>query len=132
MSNSADARTESPFACDMTAIEASRRGQHIATTGELFSAVEEIRELPNGYAFRLPNESDVLTKAAKFIALERLCCPFFGFALEAEPEVGPLWLSLTGRGGVKPFIMAEIGEHLREPVISPVAVSHSEQRLPKA
>ncbi|HEY0174711.1 MAG TPA: hypothetical protein VGB98_27085 [Pyrinomonadaceae bacterium] len=116
MSDGTGGGTQSPFACDMTAIEASQRGPHIATTGELFRAVEEIRELPNGYAFRLPNESDVLTKAAKFIALERLCCPFFGFTLEAEPEAGPLWLSLTGRDGVKPFIMAEIGEHLREPI----------------
>lgn len=119
MSDSNGGRTESPFACDMSAIEASQRGQHVATTGGLFRAVEEIRELPNGYAFRLPDESDVLTRAAKFIALERLCCPFFGFTLEAEPEVGSLWLSLTGRDGVKPFIMAEIGEHLREPIIKP-------------
>ncbi len=119
MSTSADGRTESPFACDMTAIEASQRGQHIATIDELFRAVEEIRELSNGYAFRLPNESDVLINAAKFIALERLCCPFFGFTLEAEPEVGSLWLSLTGRDGVKPFIMAEIGGHLSGSVIKP-------------
>ncbi|MCA1622132.1 MAG: hypothetical protein LC795_23250 [Acidobacteria bacterium] len=119
-----DAETEkvSPFACDMNAIEASQRGQHIATIDGLFRAVEEIRELSNGYAFRLPNESDVLIKAAKFIALERLCCPFFGFTLEAEPEVGSLWLSLIGREGVKPFIVAEIGDHL----IKSLAVSISD------
>ena len=119
MSNSTDGKTESPFACDMTAIEASQRGQHIATIDELFRAVEEIRELSNGFAFRLPNEADALIKAAKFIALERLCCPFFGFTLEAEPEVGSLWLSLTGRDGVKPFIVAEIGGHLSGSVIKP-------------
>jgi hypothetical protein len=119
MSDSTDGRTESPFACDMTAIEASQRGRHVATIDELFRAVGEIRELPNGYAFRLPNESDVLIKAAKFIALERLCCPFFGFTLEAEPEVGSLWLSLTGRDGVKPFIVAEIGGHLSVSVAKP-------------
>jgi hypothetical protein len=119
MSNSTDVRTESPFACDMTAIEASQRGQHLATIDELFRAVEEIRELPNGYAFRLPDEADVLIKAANFIALERLCCPFFGFTLEAEPEIGSLWLSLTGRDGVKPFVVAEIVGHLSGSVIKP-------------
>jgi hypothetical protein len=41
-----------------------------------------------------------------------LCCPFFGFALEMEPEGGAVWLSLTGREGVKPFIIAEIGNYL--------------------
>lgn len=118
MNNSTDGKTGSPFACDMTAIEASQRGQHVATIDELFRAVEEIRELPNGYAFRLPDGPDVLIKAAKFIALERLCCPFFGFTLEAEPEVGSLWLSLTGRDGVKPFIRAEIGGHLSDSYVA--------------
>lgn len=103
---------ESPFACDMTAIGADQRDGHLANINELFRTVANIRELPNGYSFRLPNESNVLLKAAQFIALERRCCPFFGFALEIESEGGAVWLSLTGREGVKPFIMAEIGSHL--------------------
>ena len=41
-----------------------------------------------------------------------VCCPFFGFGLEIEREGGSVWLSLTGREGVEPFIMAEIGDHL--------------------
>jgi hypothetical protein len=112
-----NAEKVSPFACDMSAIEPDRRGEHIAMIDELFRAVEDIRELPNGYAFRLSNESDLLHKAAKFIALERLCCPFLGFAIEVEPEGGAVWLSLTGRDGVKPFIVAEIGDHLTKPTI---------------
>ena len=96
----------------MTAIAAEYRDEHAANTDKLFRAVQEIRELPNGYSFRLPNQSDILVTAAQFIALERLCCPFFGFGLEVEREGGAIWLSLTGRDGVKPFIMAEIGGHL--------------------
>ena len=103
---------QSPFACDMTAIAADQRDAHLATINKLFRAVESIRELPNGYSVRLPNESDVLLTAVKFIAFERLCCPFFDFSLEIEREGGAVWLSLTGREGVKPFIMAEIGHHL--------------------
>jgi hypothetical protein len=102
----------SPFACDMTAIAADQRDAHLATINKLFRSVESLRELPNGYRVRLPNESNVLLTAAKFIALERLCCPFFDFSLEIEGEGGAVWLSLTGREGVKPFIMAEIGHHL--------------------
>jgi hypothetical protein len=104
--------TESPFACEMSAIAPENRGAHLATIETLFRRVEEIRELPAGYAFRLPNEAEILVIAAQFIALERLCCPFFGFGLEIEREGGAAWLSLTGREGVKPFIIAEIGEHL--------------------
>ena len=117
--NDANAEKVSPFACDMSAIEPDRRGEHIATIDELFRAVENIRELLNGYAFRLANEPDVLFMTAKFIALERLCCPFFGFANEVEPEGGAVWLNLTGRDGVKPFIVAEIGDHLTKSAIRP-------------
>lgn len=103
---------ESPFACDMSAIAADQRNAHIETIGKLFRTVESIRELSNGYAFRLPNNQEALLITAEFISLERQCCPFFGFELELEREGGPAWLSLTGREGVKPFIMAEIGDHL--------------------
>jgi len=104
---------ESPFACNMSAIPPAERSLHRAAIEEVFGAVEEIRELPDGYAFRLPGSSDWLWKVADFIAKERLCCPFFGFGLELEPEGGALWLRLTGREGVKPFILAEIGSALR-------------------
>ena len=103
---------ESPFACDMTAIAPEQRGAHIATIKKLFGSVQSSRELPDGYAFELSNDSDVLLTAAGFIALERLCCPFFGFELQVEREGGSVWLSLKGRDGVKPFIIAEIGEYL--------------------
>lgn len=103
---------ESPFACDMTAIAPEERGTHIAMIEKLFGLVQSTRELPNGYAFEIPNESDVLFTASRFIVNERLCCPFFDFALEIEREGGPMWLCLKGRDGVKPFIMAEVGEYL--------------------
>ena len=92
----------------MSAIEKGRREQHIATGKEVFRAVMEIRELPNGYAFRLFDEPDVLVKTAEFISLEKLCCPFLGFVIEVETEGGPVWLRLTGREGVKAFIREEV------------------------
>ena len=58
-------------------------------------------------------------KVAEFIANERLCCPFFGFTVEIEPEGGALWLHLTGRDGVKPFIQAEVGAALNGSVAQP-------------
>ena len=106
----------SPYRCDMNAIDPGQRKQHIATAVALFGAVQEIRELPNGYAFRLPNDASLLLKATEFITLERLCCPFFGFGLEVEPEGGPVWLRLTGGAGIKPFIHAEIDGALNRTV----------------
>jgi hypothetical protein len=108
MKDEVHATKESPIACDMGAIDPGLRASHVATGAQLFRAVEEIRELPDGYAFRLPPDSDPLLKAAEFISLERLCCPFLGFALEVGPEGGPVWVRLTGREGVKAFIREEV------------------------
>ena len=116
MTTTATSEIRSPFRCDMSAIEPAQREQHIATAVAVFRAVEAIHELPNGYAFRLPNEATVLRQTAEFIVREKVCCPFFGFTVEVEPEGGPLWLRLTGAEGIKPFIQAEIGAALPETV----------------
>jgi hypothetical protein len=67
-------------------------------------ATLEIQELPMGYAVGLPNDCAVLLQIAEFISLERLCCPFFHFEIQIEPDAGPVWLRLTGRQGVKQFL----------------------------
>ncbi len=48
----------------------------------------------------------MLLTIAAFIADERLCCPFFHFRLDIEPEQGPIWLQLTGTEDVKPFLQS--------------------------
>ena len=95
----------------MTAIAQEQRPGHQANIHKLFGAVADVKELDDGYKFRLSHTSEILMTAAEFIMLERLCCPFFNFRLDIEAE-GGIWLSITGREGVKPFIVAEIGEHL--------------------
>ena len=109
MTSGTNAVKESPIACDMSAIEPGLRARHVATGRQVFDAASEVRELSDGYAFRLPAEADALPKAVEFISLEKLCCPFLRFTLEAEPEGGPAWLRLTGREGVKTFIREEVG-----------------------
>ena len=85
----------------------------------LFHLVRRVDELPDGYAFSLPSETDALLLAAEFVALERLCCPFFDFRLEVEREGGEVRLILTGREGVKPFIQAEVGQYVSQIVLAP-------------
>ena len=85
-----------------------------ASTDQISEAVSAADRAFAAWSRTTPAErSSMLLKLADFIAKERLCCPFFGFALQLEPEGGELWLSLTGREGVKPFIQAEIGGALR-------------------
>ncbi len=102
------------IACDLSASEAEHRDQSIMTAKQLFALVQEVRELPDGYALRLPNDTDTFLQTARFIAHERQCCPFLSFSLELNAEIGPLWLHLTGRAGAKPFSQAELGLLLDE------------------
>ena len=93
------------FACNMGALTKSERAVHAKLGQALFIGVQEQRELRNGYAFRLPPAK--LETAARWIALEQKCCPFFTFELELARDAGPLWIRITGSEGVKAFIRAE-------------------------
>ena len=107
----------SVLACDLTAIPSDERGRHGEVARQIFAAVQAAHEEPAGLAFRLPPEPAVLLLAAEFVARESRCCPFFGFAIELEPDGGPLWLRLTGRPEVKAFARAEFGALLLDGVL---------------
>ncbi len=100
---------EPPFACNMQAMNAEQRQRYDGLAKQLQMTIREIKELPNGYAFRLPSETSTVKDAAEWITYERLCCPFFDFGLAVERNGGAMWLRLTGREGVKPFIRSEFG-----------------------
>ncbi len=103
------AKKESPFACNMSALDAEGRRRHKIVMEQMRAAIKEVKELSDGYGFRLTAEQSTILLTSEFIARERLCCPFFTFELVAEQEDGPLWLHLRGREGVKDFIKIELG-----------------------
>lgn len=95
------------LACTIDAIPKEQRPLHQANAERLFASAQEIRELATGYVWRLLNETDLLQTVAAFIRYERLCCPFFHFKLEVEPNQGPIWFSITGAVDVKEFLQSE-------------------------
>jgi hypothetical protein len=100
-------KSESPIACIPRAMNDKQLIRHKQLMKQIQNSVEEVKELSNGYGFRFSSKSTSFLELAEFITLERLCCPFFNFALELEPDEGPLWLKITGRPGVKEFVQAE-------------------------
>lgn len=96
-----------PLACDLTAIPLAQRVKHAAATARLLHVLaDEILPLPDGYRFRFAPEH--IGAVAAFVSRERLCCPFLRFTIELSPGHGPLWLTLTGREGVRKFLAAEL------------------------
>lgn len=55
----------------------------------LTDAVEEVRELDDGYEFQLPGDSRWLEEGGRLLASERECCPFFRLELLSEAD-GPV------------------------------------------
>lgn len=97
---------ERPFVCDLTAIPAEVRAQHLASLPEIFQAAQDVQELANGYAFKFQNEPGRFRSLANFVEYEQLCCPFEGLAVEIEPSGGPIWLRLTGESAYKEALIA--------------------------
>jgi hypothetical protein len=91
-----------PIACCLTSAELREREATLLT--QFRSAVIETEELPDGYAFRIPGNSESITMIAEMIVAERECCPFLTFELVAQPNMGPVIVRVTGPAGAKEFV----------------------------
>ena len=90
------------IACLLSERDYAIRGEELASG--LFATVDEVVELPDGYAYRIAGADSPLESLLEFIAAERRCCPFLSFEIAFEPHGGPLWLRMRGSPRVKSFI----------------------------
>ena len=103
--------TDLPIACDMSAIPAELRAEHTLSARALFQgrARKVISTETDEEGWRLAFEADAFEKLTRWIALERLCCPFLRFEVEVTPGAGALSLTLSGPAGTVAFLEQEIG-----------------------
>lgn len=101
---------ETNFACDLTVLSKDERESFASVTDSLFTAVQETRELENGFGLRFLNQPNQLVQIAGFIERESQCCSFLKFNLEVGPSSGPVWLRITGETGTKEFLRAELDQ----------------------
>jgi hypothetical protein len=92
------------LACNMGAMTPAQRQRYNQIGKQLRKAVKQVKELPNGYAFRYAPDPTLFLAAAEFITLESRCCSFYKFSLEKEPGEGAMWLCVTGPKEAKTFI----------------------------
>ena len=98
----------SPIACNVSPFSPAERQRWQELMKTWRASVQEVRELPDGFALRIPSDAPSIMLLAEWIALDRLCCPFMSYALEIECEGGPVWLRLTGRPGTKEFMQQAV------------------------
>lgn len=102
--------SESELACRLPDEEQDRQWEEVAS--ELHRAVEETRELEDGYAFRFPGSDEWVRALTEYALFERGCCPFVRFELALEPEGGAAWFRMRGGEDVKRFVREELRERL--------------------
>lgn len=99
-----------PVACkiedDVFSVE--QREHYRTIRQEMQAASLGLKELPDGYTIRFPMENTLFMTLAEFITLEHVCCSFYKFSLELDPETESVWLGLTGGEGVKEFLQFEL------------------------
>ncbi len=99
-----------PIVCNPSALSVEQSERWMIVGKQMYQAIQEVRELPNGFAFRLPSDPTMLMFVTEDLTIERLCCPFLYFTLEIGPEGTPLWLSFVGGEGVKEFLKISFEE----------------------
>ena len=90
-----------PIACSLTADERVTRAEEI---DDLFTGIQQLQELADGYALRFPGTNSWPQRVLNFIQGERSCCPFFTFELIFLPNEGPIWLHIRGPEGGKEIV----------------------------
>ena len=97
-----------PVACRLDAFDESGRVEHRRLASELLAATTDVEELPDGYAIRFSATPYLFLRIARWIELERACCPFLTIRLEIEHS-GPAYrVRLTGPEGAKDVLRAEL------------------------
>ena len=93
---------EIQIACCLT--DAEFREREALLLARFKAAVSETTELFDGFAFRAPGDKTWISLLAELMVAERECCPFMRFELTAQPNMGPVTLSVTGPPGAKTFL----------------------------
>jgi hypothetical protein len=93
-----------PLACLLTGEDLTARSEVVRP---LMASHQKMQELEDGYAFQFPGEAEWIQRVVSIIAEERMCCPFFTFELQFEPNLGPIWLRLRGSADIKAILRDE-------------------------
>lgn len=97
-----------PVACQVGVIPLAERDRWLSVAREVYSSVEKVVALKDGYALRIhPNKLEVL---GEHIMRDRRCCAFLRWEVIVEQAGGPVWLRLRGPQGTAEFVAAAIVE----------------------
>src|SRR5450631_1503180 len=108
---------EIPIACNLSDGELRERRETILNFFR--QSLLKVRPLSLGLAFSFPPSSEVLTRLAQLVDLERQCCAFLTFKIVVEAGDSPIRLEVTGTAEAKKVIADLFGFFKGEKQIPP-------------
>jgi hypothetical protein len=100
------------FTCNLSVLTKGERARDHELMMSLAAAVQEKKELPDGYAFRFDRAK--LPELAEWTNIVAKCCQPLTYQIELGPQPGGgLWARFTGKEGVKEFLDGELDEFFR-------------------
>ena len=97
-----------PIVCNLKSLTPEQRKQMGEIGRHVISAITKSRELNDGYMFRVDAAKAALVDVARWLDLWRRCCPFYDFRIDFHAADTTVWLSVTGRKGVKEYIAIDV------------------------
>lgn len=91
---------KTPIACSLNQAQFAERVQ---LANRLAQQALERRDLPEGVSIRFESLPGRMAELARFVELERACCPFLTFRIDA-PAGGDILLELTGPADAQQII----------------------------
>ena len=92
-----------PIVCTLD--EGTRKTRREQLLAGLFADADACEELPEGYRLRF-GHGEILPRLMAVIEAERKCCRFLRFEVVVEPDLGPVWLKVSGPAGTREFLAA--------------------------
>lgn len=99
-----------PVACRLDAFDPEGRARHGLLVAELLAEALDVTELSDGYAVRFPARPFLFLRIARWIEIERACCPFLTIRLEFERSAPAYRVWLTGPPSTKDVLRTELLE----------------------
>jgi hypothetical protein len=130
--NPAAPNLELPIACALDQTQFAERKQLVERLAE---QATERQTLPNGVLLRFEPISGRAIELATFVDLERSCCPFLTFRIDAKPGE-PISLELTGPIPAQQIIrelipetVSKLGRIIQQPPAQNTSMIYSSQRF---
>jgi len=106
-----------PYYCRVKALNGTEWTRLHTLAARVSRARTELKQLPDGYAFRLQSDQVTLGELGEWTGYVHRCCPFLDYEIAVQRD-GSLWVTIKGGEAAKPFIRSEFarlfeGEEMR-------------------